>query len=221
MKKNNFSKGKPHNKSKMGVLFGIPFLLLICGLLLISISGWNYFKQAYFLSRIFIHEEYKATKTTEAPASDIKIKFPKLGEEFGQIVIKTAAVDVPVFHGDRDEELLKGAGHFDGSRYPGENGNVVVSGHNNTAFKNLKNAKVGDAVEFNTTYGKYIYKVVNTKIVQYNDPTVVVPSEQEKLTLYTCYPFNALGYTSQRFVVTCELVEGASISQLMGKENGK
>jgi len=219
MKDNKISKGGPHGKSKIGILFGIPILLLICGVLLISVASWNYLKQAYFLSRIFIHDEYKITEkaeVTETNTSNITIKFPKLGEEFGEIVAESASLRVPVIHGDRDEDLLKGAGHFDGSRYPGEHGNVVISGHNNTAFKSLKNVKLGDIVSFNTTYGSYLYKVTDTKVVKYTDKTIAMPSDGEKLTMYTCYPFNALGYTAQRYVVTCELVEGTPISEILG-----
>ena len=70
------------------------------------------------------------------------------------------------------KQLNKGIGHYFGSRYPGENGKVVLSGHRNTVFKNLGKAKIGDQVVFETTYGTYIYKVSGIRITNGDDKTI-------------------------------------------------
>lgn len=253
MEKGKNFKNRSRRRAGIWMLFGIPFLLFICGIGLISVFSWNYLKQAYFLSRLFIQDEYKSTnlsaitieknKTANLPAVTIEedkttnipnvtvnvpnvtvkkkaIKFPSLGEEFGNLIIESAGINYPVIHGDRDKDLLRGIGHFDGSRYPGENGNVVLVGHRETVFKNLGKVKKDDKIIFDTSYGRYIYKVSEIKIVDAGDVNVIAPSKIEKLTLYTCYPFNTIGFMPKRYIVIGELIEGTSLKELLLKEGG-
>jgi sortase A len=207
MRKNKISKGNVHNKGNWGILIGIPLSLFICGIILITIGTYNYMKSAFYLSGLLLAHEY----SVEDAVSKNNSKYPDYGVEFGDLVISSAGIDAPVFNGDSDEELNKGAGHYYGSRYPGENGKVVLSGHRNTVFKNLGKVKVGDQVAFKTTYGTYTYKVSGIRITQGNDKTITDAAEgKETLELYTCYPFNYIGNAPERYVVTCSLIEGGA-----------
>lgn len=220
------SRGKSRRKSRVGVLIGIPLLLFICGITLVSIGVYNYAKYAFYLSRIFLHEDVQfqasnikinSSEKTNSASNENKLTFPTLGQEYGELIIESASIKYPVYFGDREEELLKGIGHYNGSRFPGENGNVVLAGHRNSVFKNLKKAVKGDTIVFNATYGKYVYKIVDIKIVKGNDKSIVKPSDTEKLTIYTCYPFEYIGNAPQRYVVTADLVEGTPVKELMEK----
>jgi len=207
-------------RRRIGIHFAIPVLLLFCGFALIIYSGWTMFHQAYSLSQLVIQPV--APKVTSAPTPGVAktIKFPKLGESFGSISVASANIDFPIIQGDYNEQLAKGVGHFDGSKYPGEGGNVVLVGHRETVFKNLGKIKVDDLVTVNTTYGTYKYRVTELKIVNANDKTIVLPSTVEKLTLYTCYPFNTPGYKPQRYIVWAKLIEGTPVKDLLeGKAN--
>lgn len=219
MRKEIISNGKSYKKPKMGILIGIPLLLFICGVTLITVGSYNYLKSAFYLSSLFIHDEYKpqvqVKSSSAAPVN--KIRFPKFGEKFGDIIIDSVSLNVPVFNGDNEEQLLKGAGHFNGSRFPGEGGNVVLAGHRNSVFKKLKDVAAGDLMTLNTTYGKYVYKISEIKIVDGNDQSIIQPMDSEKLTLYTCYPFNYIGHAPKRYVVIGDLVEGTTIEELMKK----
>jgi sortase A len=205
------SKGNPQIRSKMGILFGIPFLLFTCGVALISIGSYNYFKSAYYISSLFLHNDYKPAAEIKTVPSQNKITFPIYGEKFADLIIDKASINIPVFHGDSEEQLLKGAGHYNGSRFPGEGGNVVLAGHRNSVFKGLKNVSKGDTITLNTTYGKYVYKISEIKITKGNDNSIVQPMSSEKLTLYTCYPFDYIGNAPNRYVVISDLIEGNSI----------
>jgi sortase A len=220
MRKEKISQGKPQRKPNRGILLGIPLLLFICGIALISIGSFNYLKSAYYLSSLFIEQDYKPTvqkKASEAEANK-KITFPSFGDKFGEIIIDKASINVPVFHGDREEQLLKGVGHYNGSRFPGEGGNIVMAGHRNSVFKGLKDVAKGDIITLNTTYGKYEYKISEIKIIKGNDNSIVQPLDSEKLTLYTCYPFNYVGNAPNRYVVIADLVSGKSVKELMSGE---
>jgi len=202
----------------VGVLIGIPLLLFICGVTLVSIGTYNYVKYAFYLSRIFIHNDFKTeVSKVEVVSKDKKISFPRFGQEYGELIIESASINYPIYFGDTEELLLKGIGHFSGSKFPGENGNIVLAGHRNSVFRNLKKAVKGDSIIYNTTYGKYIYKITDIKIVKGNDQSIVQPSDKEKLTLYTCYPFEYIGNAPQRYVVTADLAEGTPLKELILK----
>lgn len=233
---------KSHKSSRRGILIGIPLLLFISGIILLSISTYKYLSYAFYLSRLFIHDEIKpelhavnvldhdepiesgeevirSESTSEDWVDVSAIKWPMLGEQFGNLVIESATLDYPVYHGDREEDFRKGIGHYNGSGFPGEGGNVVLSGHRNTVFKALKDVEVGDKVTFETTYGKYEYVISDIRITDGNDKTIVQPSSTEKLTLYTCYPFEYFGNAPNRYVITCSLVEGTTLKKSPAKED--
>lgn len=201
-------------KKKIVVLIGIPILLFLCGASLIYIASWNYINQAFFISRLFLQEQYKPTTKSNLNQQQSQsentqtYKYPKLGQQFGNLIIKNANINYPIIHGDSQKDLLNGIGHYDGSHFPGEGGNIVLAGHRETVFKNLGKVKKDDIVIFNTNYdGDHTYKVVDIKIVDSKDTTIVVPTPSEQLTLYTCYPFNTIGYTPQRYVVIAKPIE--------------
>ena len=50
------------------------------------------------------------------------------------------------------------------------------------------------------------YKVKKIKVINKDEHSVLDPTDYEKLTMYTCYPFNYIGPAPQRFVVTGEYV---------------
>ena len=216
------SKSKPQRKHRKGILFGIPFLLFACGVALISIGSYNYLRSAFYISGLFSHNDYKPTVQLKKPAGQKpaiqnKITFPRYGEKFADLIIDKVSINIPVFHGDSEEQLLKGAGHFNGSKFPGEGSNVVLAGHRNSVFKGLKNVSKGDIIVLNTTYGKYVYKISEIKIVKGTDNSIVQPLDTEKLTLYTCYPFVYIGNAPNRYVVISDLVEGTPIKELEQK----
>jgi len=217
MRRKPVSKCKLQRKSRMGILFGIPVLLFACGVALISIGSYNYFRSAFFISSLFLRNEYKPMVHPKIAVDENKMIFPRYGEKFADLIIDKASINIPVFHGDSEEQLLKGAGHFNGSRFPGEGSNIVLAGHRNSVFKDLKKVSKGDTIVLNATYGKYVYKISQIKIVKGNDKSIVQPLGSEKLTLYTCYPFDYIGNAPNRYVVISDLIEGTPVKELKQK----
>ena len=190
----------------IGITFVIPIFLAIGGCLLVLSAGWNLFAQTYALgSSLFV----KPNNTLEKVAFDIndhQVYRPDLGTEFATLKINSVNLNKRIIHGDGDLELKKGIGHYAGSTLPGEGGNVVLSGHRDTVFRPLEGIKIDDEVEIETDYGVYKYKVANTRVTNPNDTTVTMPTDNEKLTMYTCYPFNYVGRAPNRFIVECDYI---------------
>nr|WP_291578626.1 sortase [Clostridium sp. UBA6640] len=53
----------------------------------------------------------------------------------------------------------------------------------------------------------FIYEVSETRIVKKDDKTVIVPVDNAKLTMTTCYPFYFIGDDSERYIVFASLVK--------------
>jgi sortase A len=214
MRRRIYSKTKIPNNSEIGILILVPLLVFCCGIILISAASYNYIKSAFYLSRLFIHSEFKPATKKTLEVKGRKINFPDYGEEFGELSIESASITSPVINGDGERELLKGIGHYTGSSFPGEGSNVLLAGHANLFLGNLYKAVEGDTVILDTTYGKYIYKIGTIKVIDRNDNSIAQPSEKEILTIYTCYPFDYIGDPPQRYVIICNLIEGTPLKEL-------
>ena len=86
---------------------------------------------------------------------------------------------------------------------------ILLAGHNNTFFNDLQHAEAGATVTITTHYGVYTYEVTEMKVMDYQDETSYDFSRtDENLILYTCYPFDALGFTPNRYFVYAKYVSG-------------
>lgn len=132
---------------------------------------------------------------------------PKLNEKIGTITFPTLEMSWPIFEGTEETQLVKGVGHYVKSVLPGIANNSVLSGHRTTVFNRLGELEVDDLILVKTRAGTFTYKVASFRVVDRDDRTVIVPTEDAVLTLTTCYPFNHIGATTDAFVVSAKLVE--------------
>jgi sortase A len=117
---------------------------------------------------------------TPGPQQAIRIQIPAIG------------VDAPVVQGDGWEQLKKGVGQHIPSANPGENGNVVLSGHNDVygeIFRHLDRLQPGDQVILYTQQRAYTYIVERTLIVEPTAVEVMASTGAPTLTLISCYPY--------------------------------
>ena len=129
--------------------------------------------------------------------------YPLWSTEFGTLVIPSVNINLPIYQGDSLDILKYGIGHYSASLFPGEGGSIIFAGHNNIGFLySLPEVKIDDLIEVKTTYGKFTYKIYETKIINEKDNDAF-PFYQDKevLMVYTCYPVNTLGHKTKRFLV--------------------
>jgi sortase A len=118
---------------------------------------------------------------TPGPQQAIQIDIPAIG-----------IWNWPVVQGDGWEQLKKGVGQHVGSSNPGENGNVVLSGHDDVfgeVFKDLDRLQRGDQVILYTLQQQFIYLVTETHIVEPSQVEVMNPTSDPTVTLISCYPY--------------------------------
>ena len=133
--------------------------------------------------------------------------YPEYGTKYATIKIPKIDVELPVYFGDTLEVLKKGVGHSSGSYFPGEGGSIIYMGHNSkNTFRRFSELQIGNEIEVKTTYGEYKYKIYDMQLIQETEfDKLPIQREKEILMVYTCYPFNNIGYTTQRYVVYAEL----------------
>lgn len=140
------------------------------------------------------------------------ITYPNRGDRYGRITITGTTVDAPVYYGDTTSILNKGVGTYmdnSGAGIPGESKTVLLAGHNNTFFNDLQSVEEGDLVTIETHYGTYTYTVERCGVYDYQDTTTYdFTRTDENLILYTCYPFDALGFTPNRYFVYASYTSG-------------
>jgi len=89
---------------------------------------------------------------------------------------------------------------------PGLPGNVGIAAHRDTFFRPLRNVRKDDVITFTTAGAEYRYRVVSMKVVDPNDVSVLNVTDEEVLTLVTCYPFSFIGSAPDRFIVRAERI---------------
>lgn len=117
---------------------------------------------------------------TAAPDQTIRIQIPAL------------KVDAPVVQGDGFEQLKKGVGQNVSSANPGQNGNVILSAHNDVygeLFRYLDKLAPGDQVILYTQQRQYVYVVDRTAIVEPTAVEVMASTGSPTVTLISCYPY--------------------------------
>ena len=122
-----------------------------------------------------------------------------------RIQIPAIKVDAPIVQGDGWEQLKKGVGQFIGSANPGEDGNVVLSGHDDVygeIFRYLDRLQPGDQVILYTHQRQYTYIVERTVIVKPTAVEVMASTGSPTVTLISCYPYLV---DNQRIVVFARL----------------
>ena len=219
---------------KRALLISAPFLLISAAIYMFALWGIETFVEGNIYYKLvtmapdiadtdedtsLILDEKKKEeleKNNEGSAFVVPPEFPAiaLGEQWATITIESAEVwEVPVLHGDYDDNLWRGIGHYSNSRFPGQHGKVVLSGHVGIYefFQRLETMSIGDRVKLDTIYGEYVYEVVDTVIFHQEDKSLLLPDAVDtgdKLICYTCYPFKTTEVRTHRFAIICDLVSG-------------
>ena len=156
---------------------------------------------------ITIDENKEVAETTISEEENKLINYPEYGTQYATIQIDKIDVNLPVYFGDTLEILKKGVGHSSGSYFPGEGGSIIYMGHNaKNTFRRFGELQIGNEIKVTTSYGEYTYKIYDMKLIKETETDKLpIQKDKEILMVYTCYPFNNIGYATQRYVVYAEL----------------
>lgn len=186
----------------------VAFLLVAISFIIIDVALGQ--KKEIAITLINTMSLDKEEVINQAPVLEGKVikNYPEYGSKYAKIQIPKIGVDLEVYYGDTMEILKKGVGHSSGSYFPGEGGSIVYMGHNSKkVFRRFGEIEKGDFIQISTDYGEFKYQVLDMKIVKETDLNALpIQKETEMLMIYTCYPFQNIGYTTQRYVVYAERI---------------
>jgi sortase A len=176
-------------------------------------AGWNLGRAAWIeaKARLAQHLVRRAWSREQAGAGDVRPWPWADTHPVVRLLVPGEGVDLFVLAGASGRTMAFGPGHMDGTPLPGEPGNAVVSGHRDTHFAFLRRLHVGDPVVVERRDGTRRRYVVRTvAVVDQRDTWVIEDAGDTRLTLLTCYPFDAIRPGgSLRYVVTAVGEDGS------------
>lgn len=185
-------------------------LLGYCGFVLAD--GWMFqnrersqFEQE--LQKRETGEAVRAASLHSLPGDEPTNPVPARAEgPIGRMEIERLGLSTMVSEGTSRATLRRAVGHITGMALPGEGGNVGIAGHRDTFFRPLRNVRMDDVITLTTLEGEFRYRVVFMKVVTPEDVAVLDSTENEVLTLITCYPFYFVGPAPERFVIRADRI---------------
>ena len=188
----------------------LPLLLIAAGLIVLGIGVWQYAHTkvkshlALQQAKEVISQKQPAAAQKQQSASSTP---PKIGETVGILKIPKIKAELAIVEGTDPDDLEKGVGHYKGSYFPGDKGQIVLSGHRDTVFRKLGELKLGNHLTIQMPSGNYTYEITRTKIVKSTDKSIItLQKQQEELILTTCYPFYYVGNAPKRYIIYAKLL---------------
>lgn len=142
------------------------------------------------------------------------------GDIMGKLFIPKMDAELPIVSGADKANLKKGVGHVTETLLPLDGGQVVLSGHRDTTLKGIGVLEIGDKFVVQMSYGDFEYEIIETFVTNPNDLTVIVPHDEEILTVTTCYPFNFIGYAPNRYIMHAKPTFDMSELDIFDKTGG-
>jgi sortase A len=127
------------------------------------------------------------------------------GDPIGRIRISEIDLSKVVVEGTDGGSLRKGPGHYPETPLPGIRGTVAIAGHRTTygaPFRDLDKLEVGDTIEVEMPYGKFVYAVQREQIVDPSATWVTRRVGYDRLVLTACHPKYS---AAQRIVIFARL----------------
>ncbi|MGG1677623.1 class D sortase [Neobacillus sp. NRS-1170] len=184
-----------------------PLFIIFIGLVLLGIGAWQYI-DVKLQTKASLKEakEMVLDHPAKAEVQQQKHDVSKMGETAGLLVIPKIKAELAIVEGTDPDDLEKGVGHYKGSFFPGDKGQIVLSGHRDTVFRRLGELKIGDSLKMQMPYGNYTYEITHTRIVKSDDTSIItLQHEKEELILTTCYPFRYVGNAPKRYIIYAKL----------------
>ena len=183
----------------------ITAALALC-LALWQLGQGTYIQAKAWLAQVLIKQAWARTLDGEAQAKP----WPWADTwPVARITVPGRDIERFVLAGANGRAIAFGPGHVFGTPLPGEAGNSVIGGHRDTHFAFLRDLRHGEEILVQkSAAGIRRYRVEHSEIVDKGDTRALAQADDgARLTLITCYPFDALRAGGPlRFVVTAKAI---------------
>jgi sortase A len=181
-------------------------VLMVSGVLLIGDAAATLLWQEPVSAFMAERSQSTLEQALVDPPPRVLKKKPLPGDAIGRIEIPGIRVKDYVVEGTDTANLRKGPGHYPDTPLPGERGTAAIAGHRTTygaPFRDLDKLKRGQVIRLDMPYGRYVYRVERTKIVDDSDFSVLRKARYDRLVLSACHPLYS---AAQRIIAFARLV---------------
>ncbi|MEE0873133.1 MAG: class C sortase [Ruminococcus sp.] len=163
-----------------------------------------------------VAKKYNDALATDVSTDDSKLSILSHYDEIldlddgvmGYVEIPSINVRLPIYHGESEDVLTKGAAHLEHTSFPigGENTHACISAHcgypTQKFFDDIDELENGDEIYIYVLDRTLKYSVIGTDVVEPDDSSKLeVVKGKDLLTLVTCTPY---GVNSHRLLVHAE-----------------
>lgn len=189
------------------IRYAVSPALVVLGIVLLGYVGAQY-GQMYVEQRHLAQEWQKQQSQSQKPR-EANLSPAATIEDDGltRLSVPKIELDSVVVEGISRQALLVGPGHMPDTPAPGDAGNSVITGHRDTFFRHIHELDKGDTVLVQRDGKTFKYEVMDKKVVEPDDMSVIRPAKDHRLTLITCYPTYYIGPAPKRLVVFSKLVD--------------
>jgi sortase A len=154
-----------------------------------AVAGGRIYAKAWLAQRLL----HRAWTLTQAGGGPVK-PWPWADTwPVARLSLPDRRIDLIVLADASGRSMAFGPGVVAGSAPPGAPGITVLSGHRDTQFRFLKDLAPGDRIRLETADGKrHDYAVTSTLVVDAQSVEILWDTVDSRLTLVTCFPFDAL-----------------------------
>ena len=127
------------------------------------------------------------------------------GDAVGRIRIPEVGLSTVIVEGTDGGSLREGPGHYPETPLPGIRGTVAVAGHRTTygaPFRDLDKLEDRDELVVEMPYGRFVYEVERSQIVDPTATWVTKRVKHDRLVLTACHPKYS---AAQRIVIFARL----------------
>jgi LPXTG-site transpeptidase (sortase) family protein len=172
----------------------LPMIMMLAGAILLVYTGSQY--ATMWLRQSELERRWEAQQRSAASQAG----------ELTRLSIPKLSLSAVVVEGTDRHSLLLGPGHLKNTADPGASGNSVITAHRDTFFRHIGELRAGDSITVERNGRSYEYRVVSRRIVKPTEISVVQPTDDNRLTLITCYPTYYIGPAPERLIVVARLV---------------
>jgi sortase A len=169
----------------------VASVMMVSGALLIADAGATLLWQEPVSWFVAQRQQAQLEVALASPPRRVTERKPLAGDAIGRIGIPSIGVSEYVVEGTSTSDLRKGPGHYPSTPLPGERGTTAIAGHRTTygaPFRRLDDVRRGDRVVVDMPYGRFVYRVQSTKIVDDQELSVLGRRRYDRLVLSACHP---------------------------------
>jgi sortase A len=183
----------------------------IFALLLLATGAWQFAQGAWIQAKAWLAQGLIAHAWARTLQGEAMAKPWTWADTWpvAKLSVPRLEVERYVLAGADGQSMAFGPGHVAGTSRPGAPGNSVIGGHRDTHLAFVRRVRLGDAILVERADGARVsYQVVAADVLDRRETWVAKQDGPTRLTLVTCYPFDALGADGPLRYVVVALATG-------------